>query len=74
MAGIRIDGAIIGKYSAVVSVVDRDFDAANEAFGVRMELQNRDNKFLAGSYVKIIFSQWDDVNTLLFLMTRFHIV
>lgn len=55
MAGIRIDGAIIGKYSAVVSVVGRDFDAASETFGVWMKLQNRDNEFLAGQLCEINF-------------------
>jgi multidrug efflux pump subunit AcrA (membrane-fusion protein) len=44
-----------GKYSAIVSVVDRVIDAACGTFGVRLEMPNRERKIPAGLRCRVRF-------------------
>lgn len=46
-----------GRYEAVVSVVDRVFDAASGTFGVRLKLDNRDEALPAGIRCSVLFLQ-----------------
>ena len=46
-----------GRYEAVVSVVDRVFDAASGTFGVRLKLDNRDEVLPAGIRCSVLFLQ-----------------
>jgi len=59
--GIKVDvmpdAPIGGKYQAVVTVVDRVFDAASGTFGVRLDLPNRQRKLPAGMRCKANFPQ-----------------
>jgi len=54
-ADVMPDAPIGGKYQAVVTVVDRVFDAASGTFGVRLELPNRQRKLPAGMRCKASF-------------------
>lgn len=54
-ATVTTEGAINGSYSAVVTVVDRIFDAASKTFGVRLELRNPDYSLPAGQVCKVVF-------------------
>lgn len=49
------EAPIGGKYSAVVSVVDRVIDAASGTFGVRLEMSNRERKIPAGVRCRVRF-------------------
>jgi RND family efflux transporter MFP subunit len=49
------EAPISGKYSAVVSVVDRVIDAASGTFGVRLEMPNRERKIPAGARCRVRF-------------------
>lgn len=61
-ADVMPDAPVGGKYQAVVTVVDRVFDAASGTFGVRLELPNRQRKLPAGMRCKASFpSIGDDV-------------
>jgi len=57
--GIKVDvmpdAPIGGKYEAVVTVVDRVFDAASGTFGVRLDLPNRQRKLPAECAARRIF-------------------
>jgi len=55
-AEVLPDPPVGGRYSAVVSVVDRVFDAASGTFGVRLDLPNRQRKLPAGMRCKASFS------------------
>ena len=46
-----------GRYEAVVSVVDRVFDAASGTFGVRLKLDNADEALPAGIRCSVLFLQ-----------------
>ncbi len=46
-----------GRYEAVVSVVDRVFDAASGTFGVRLKLDNSDEALPAGIRCSVLFLQ-----------------
>jgi RND family efflux transporter MFP subunit len=59
-ADVVPDAPIGGKYSAVVAVVDRVFDAASGTFGVRLELPNRQRKLPAGIRCKASFATIGD--------------
>ena len=59
-ADVLPDPPIGGRYSAVVKVVDRVFDAASGTFGVRLELPNRQRKLPAGTRCKASFENIGD--------------
>lgn len=54
-AKVKMYGAIKGTFEAVVTVVDRIFDAASKTFGVRLELRNPDYALPAGQVCKVVF-------------------
>jgi len=54
------DAPVGGKYPAVVSVVDRVFDAASGTFGVRLVLPNAQRKLPAGMRCKASFPDIGD--------------
>ena len=47
---------VTGGYVAVVTVVDRVFDAASGSFGVRLSLPNGDGALPAGHRCKVAFA------------------
>ena len=47
---------VTGRYVAVVTVVDRVFDAASGSFGVRLSLPNGDGALPAGHRCKVVFA------------------
>jgi RND family efflux transporter MFP subunit len=49
------EAPIGGRYSAVVSVVDRVVDAASGTFGVRLEMSNRERRIPAGVRCRVRF-------------------
>ena len=49
------EAPIGGRYSAVVSVVDRVVDAASGTFGVRLEMPNRERRIPAGVRCRVRF-------------------
>jgi RND family efflux transporter MFP subunit len=49
------EAPIGGKYTAVVSVVDRVIDAASGTFGVRLEMPNRERRIPAGARCRVRF-------------------
>ncbi|HKB84043.1 MAG TPA: efflux RND transporter periplasmic adaptor subunit [Burkholderiales bacterium] len=49
------EAPIGGRYSAIVSVVDRVVDAASGTFGVRLEMPNRERKIPAGVRCRVRF-------------------
>jgi hypothetical protein len=51
---LSVEG-VAGKHLAMVSTVDRVFDAASGTFGVRLELPNRDNRLPAGLRCQVSF-------------------
>lgn len=59
-ASVIPDAPVGGKYSAVVSVVDRVFDAASGTFGVRLTLPNAQRKLPAGMRCKASFPDIGD--------------
>lgn len=59
-ADVMPDAPIGGRHAAVVSVVDRVFDAASGTFGVRLELPNRQRKLPAGMRCKASFASVGD--------------
>ena len=54
-ADVLPDPPVGGKYSAVVTVVDRVLDAASGTFGVRLQLPNRTRMLPAGVRCKASF-------------------
>lgn len=59
-AQVMPDAPIGGKYSAVVSVVDRVFDAASGTFGVRLTMPNAQRRLPAGMRCKASFPDIGD--------------
>lgn len=55
-ADVMPDAPIGGKHQAVVTIVDRVFDAASGTFGVRLELPNRQRQLPAGMRCKASFA------------------
>ncbi|MGE3710747.1 MAG: efflux RND transporter periplasmic adaptor subunit [Hyphomicrobiaceae bacterium] len=54
-ATVTLQGAVDGEFKAVVTVVDRIFDAASKTFGVRLELRNKNYALPAGQVCKVAF-------------------
>lgn len=59
-ADVMPDAPVGGKYSAVVSVVDKVFDAASGTFGVRLTLPNGQRRLPAGMRCKASFAEIGD--------------
>jgi RND family efflux transporter MFP subunit len=53
---VILEPARLGKYPAVVARVDRVADAASATFGVRLRLDNPDNKIPAGLRCRVAFN------------------
>lgn len=54
-AEVRPEEPIGGSYKAVVTHVDHVLDGASGTFGIRLQLENKDNKIPAGAECKVVF-------------------
>ena len=54
-ATVNPEDPIGGSYKAVVTHVDHVLDGASGTFGIRLQLENKDNKIPAGAECKVVF-------------------